>query len=91
MFQKQLKIALKTGNAFINEDDLIPVIAKTSTGIEIYVKGYQVCKNIWKPTVNEEWETEMKLDNVMGKYVENISIVGHLPLGNVFANSKVVF
>ena len=42
MFQKQLKIALKTGYVFINEDDLIPVIVKASTKIDTYVKGYYV-------------------------------------------------
>ena len=39
MFQRQLKIALKTGNVFINEDDLIPVIVKASAEIDTYVKG----------------------------------------------------
>ena len=42
MFQRQLKIALKTGNVFINEDDLIPVIVKASAEIDTYVKGYHV-------------------------------------------------
>ena len=49
MFQRQLKIALKIGSVFINEDDLIPVIVKASTESDAYVKGY-VYKNIWKPT-----------------------------------------
>ena len=31
MLQRQLIMALKTGNVFINEDDLIPVIVKAST------------------------------------------------------------
>ena len=44
MFQRQLKMALKTGNVFINEDDLIPVIVKASTEIDTYVKGYHVYK-----------------------------------------------
>ena len=59
MFQRQLKMTFKIGNVFINEDDLIPVIVKASTEIDTYVKGYHVNKNIWKPTVNEELETEM--------------------------------
>ena len=46
MFQRQLKMALKVGKVFINEDDLIPVIVKTSTEIDIYLKGYHVYKNI---------------------------------------------
>ena len=54
MFQRQLKMALKTGNVFINEDDLIPVIVKASTEIDTYVKGYHVYKYIWNPTVNKE-------------------------------------
>ena len=45
MFQRQLKMALKIGNIFINEDDLIPVIVKASTEIGTYVKGYYVYKN----------------------------------------------
>ena len=85
MFQRQLKMALKIGNVFINEDDLIPVIVKASTEIDTYVKGYHVYKNIWKPTVNEELETKMEPDNVMDKYAvcvkNNTSIVEHLPLG----------
>ena len=81
-------MALKIGNVFINEDDLIPVIVKASTEIDTYVKGYHVYKNIWKPTVNKELETEMEPDNVMDKYAvcvkKNTSIVGHLPLGKNF-------
>ena len=46
MFQRQLKIALKIGNVFINEDDLIPVTVKASTEIDTYVKGYHVYKHI---------------------------------------------
>ena len=63
--KRQLKMALKIGSIFINEDDLILVIVKASTEINTYVKGYHVYKNIWKPTVNEELETEMEPDNVM--------------------------
>ena len=82
MFQRQLKMARKIGNAFINEDDLIPAIIKASTEIDTYVKGYHVYKNIWKPTVNEELETKMEPDNVMDKYAvcvkKNTSIVVQL-------------
>ena len=95
MFQRQLKMALKIGNVFINEDHLIPVIAKASTEIDTYVKGYHVYKNIWKPNVNEKLETEMELDNVMDKYAvcvkKNISIVGHLPLGKNVELAKMIF
>ena len=95
MFQRQLKMALKIGNVFINEDDLIPVIVKASTEIDTYVKGYHVHKNIWKPTVNEELETEMEPDNVMDKYTvcvkNNTSIVGHLPLGKNGKFAKMIF
>ena len=48
MFQRQLKMALKIGNLFVNEDDLILVIVKASTDIDTYVNGYYVYKNIWK-------------------------------------------
>ena len=48
MFQRQLKMALKIGNLFVNEDDLILVIVKASTEIDTYVNGYHVYKNIWK-------------------------------------------
>ena len=65
MFQRQLKMALKTGNVFINEDYLIPVNVKASTEIDTYVKRYLVYKNMWKITVNEELETKMEPDNVM--------------------------
>ena len=68
MFQRQLKMVLKIGNVFINEDDPVPVIVKASTEIDTYVKRYHVYKNIWNPTVNEELETEMEPDNVMDKY-----------------------
>ena len=95
MFQRQLKMALKIGNVFINEDDLIPVIVKASTEIDTYVKGYHVYKNIWKPPVNEELETKMEPDNVMDKYAvcvkKNISIVGHLPLGKNKKFAKMTF
>ena len=95
MFQRQLKMALKTGNCFINEDDLIPVIVKASTEIGTYVKRHHVYKNIWKPTVNEELETEMEPDNVMDKYAvcvkKNTSIVGHLPLGKNGKFAEMIF
>ena len=95
MFQRQLKMALKIGNVFINERDLIPVIVKTSTETNTYVKRYHVYKNIWKPTVNEELETEMEPDNVMDKYAvcveKNTFIVGHLPLGKNGKFAKMIF
>ena len=95
MFQRQHKMALKIGNVFINEDDLIPVIVKTSTEMDIYIKGYHVYKNIWKPTVNEEFENEMEADNVMDKCAvcvkKNTSIVGHLPLGKNGKFAKMIF
>ena len=63
MFQRQQKMALKVGNVFINEDDLIPVIVKASA--DTYVKGYHVYKNMWKPTVNEKLKTEMEPGKVI--------------------------
>ena len=95
MFQRQLKMALKIGNVFINEDDLIPVTVKASTEIYTYVKGQHVYRNIWKLSVNEELETEMEPDNVMDKYAacvkKNTSLVGHLPLGKNGKFAKIVF
>ena len=95
MFQGQLKMALKIGNVFINQDDLIPVTVKASTDIDTSVKGYHVYKNIWKPNVNEELETEMDPDNVVDKYAvcvkSNTSIVGHLPLGKNGQFAKMIF
>ena len=44
MFQRQMKMALKIGNVFINEDDLIPVVVKVSIEINTYVRGYQIYK-----------------------------------------------
>ena len=87
MFQRQVKMALKIGNVFINEDDLIPVTVKASTEYAY--------KNIWKPTVNEELETEMEPDNVMDKYAvcvkKNASIVGHLSLGKNGKFAMMIF
>ena len=88
-------MALKIGNIFINEDDLIPVIVKASTEIGTYVKGYYVYKNTWEPIVNEELEAGMKPDNVMDKYAvcvkRNTSVVGHLPLDKYRRLAKMVF
>ena len=95
MFQRQLKMALKIGNVFINERDLIPVIVKTSTETNTYVKRYHVYKNIWKPTVKQKLETEMESHNVMDKYAfcikKNTFIVGHLPLGKNGKFAKMIF
>ena len=95
MLQRQLKLALKIGNIFINKNDLIPVIVKALTEINTYVKGYHVYKNIWKPTVKKELETEMEPDNVMNKHAvcvkKNTSIVGHLPLGKNRKFAKMIF
>ena len=88
-------MALKIGNVFINEDDLIPVIVKASTEIHTCVKGYHVYKNIWKPTANEESEAEMETDNVMDKYAvwvkKNTSLVGHFPLCKNRKFAKMIF
>ena len=88
-------MAYKIRNVFINEDDIIPVIVKASTEIDTYVKGYHVYKNIWNPTVNEQWETEIEPDNVMDKYAvwvkKNTSIVGHLTLGKNGKFVKMIF
>ena len=61
MFQRQLKMALKIEHIFINEDDLTPVIVKASTEIDNYVRGYQVYKNIWKPTITTNWKPKWSL------------------------------
>ena len=88
-------MALKIGNVFINDDDLIPVIFKATTEIDTYVKVYNVFKNIWKPTMNKEFETKMEPDNVMDKYAvcvkNNTSIVRHLPLGKNGKFAKMIF
>ena len=88
-------MALKIGNVFINKDDLIPVNVKASTEIDTYVKGYRVYKNIFKPTVNEEWETKMEPNNVMDKYAvctkKNTSIAEHLPLGKNGKFAMMIF
>ena len=47
MFQRELKMVLKIGNVFINEDDPFPVIVKATTEIDTYIKGHHVYKNIW--------------------------------------------
>ena len=94
MFERRLKMAFKIGNVFINEDNLIPVIAKGSTETNTYGKGYHVYKNTWKQTVNKELENEMEPDNVMDKYVcakKNTSIVRHLPLGKNGKFAKIIF
>ena len=54
MFQRQLKMTLKIGNVFINEDDLIPVIVKANTKIDTYVKGYHVYKNMWISIIGDD-------------------------------------
>ena len=95
MFQRQLKMALKIGNVFIDEDDLNSIIGKAGTKIDTYVKGYHVYKNIWKPIVNEAMETEMEPDNVMEKYLvyvkKKTSIVRHLPLSKNRKFAKIIF
>ena len=88
-------MTLKIRNVFINEDDLIPALVKASTEIDTFVKGYHVNKNIWKPTVNEELETEMEPDNVIDIFAvcvrKNTSTVGHLPLGKNVKFAKMIF
>ena len=88
-------MALKTGNVFIDEDNLIPVIVKACREINIYFNGYHVYKNTRKPTVNEELETDTEPENVMDKYgacvKKNTYIVGHLPLGKNWNFSKMIF
>ena len=88
-------MALKIGNVFINEDDLISVIVKASTEIDSYVKGYHVYKNIWRPTMNEELEAEMEPENVIDKYAvcvkKNTSIVRHFALGKNGKFPKMIF
>ena len=42
MFQRQLKMAFRIGNVFINEDYLMPVNVKAIAEINTYVKRYLV-------------------------------------------------
>ena len=82
---KSDKMELMIGDNLINNKHSILIIITSDTIVKSFVKGYHAYKDLWKPFINEELTTAMKLHNVVDKYAvcvkKNNAIVGYLPLG----------
>ena len=68
----------------IAETGDIPIVVVTSTDIVSNIKGYQVYKSVWTPTLQEQMYGEIEPHNPVGKYAVTVKkdgkVVGHLPL-----------
>ena len=67
----------------------------TSTDIVSNIKGYQVYKSVWAPTLQEQVYKEIEPHNPVNKYAVAVKkdekVVGHLPLGENGKFAKTIF
>ena len=79
----------------IAETEDIPIVVVTSTDIVFNIKGYQVCKSVWTPTLQEQVYGEIEPHNPVDEYVvavkKNEKVVGHLPVGENGNFAKTIF
>ena len=86
------KIALKVMEKDIAETEDIPIVVVTSIDIVSNIKGYQVYKSVWTPTLQEQVYGEI---NPVDKYAVAVKkdekVIGHLPLGENGKFAKTIF
>ena len=82
----------------LTNDPVVPIMHETDFEMELFVMGFQECKNAWTPVNKEKIETRMELENKEGKFAialigGNQSIVGHLMEGITrrFAKTIIFF
>ena len=51
---------------------MIPLLRGKEFKIASYVIGYHDYKNIWKPKMKQNLETQMEPDNIMDKYAVTV-------------------
>ena len=65
------KMALKVIEKDIAETEDIPIVVVTSTDIVSNIKGYNVYKSVWTPTLQEEVYGEIEpTEKVMKKWLD---------------------
>ena len=79
----------------IAETEDIPIVAVTSTDIGSNIKGYDVYKSVWAPTLQEQVYGEIEPHNPIEKCAVAVKkdekVVGHLPLGENGKFAKTFF
>ena len=88
-------MALKVMEKDIAETENIPIVVVTSTDIVSNIKGYQVYKNVWAPTLQEQVYKEIEPHNPVDKYAVAVKkdekVVEHLPLRENGKFAKTIF
>ena len=79
----------------LTNDSVVPIMHETDFEMELFVMGFQECKNAWTPVNKEKIETRMELENKEGKFAValiggNQSIVGHLMEGITRRFAKII-
>ena len=63
----------------------MPIVLLSVWKLESYVRGHNVYKDVWTPTIGEKLLCKMEPDNIKDKYAVCVQkdgvIVGHLMLG----------
>ena len=81
------KMALKIMEKNIAETEDIPIV--------VVIKGYEVYKSVWTPTLQEQVYGEIEPHNPVDKYAVAVKkdekVVGHLPLGENGKFAKTIF
>ena len=88
-------MALKVMEKDIAKTEDIPIVVVTSTDIVSNIKGYDIYKSVWTPTLQEQVYREIQPHNRVDKYAVTVEkdekVVGHLPLGENGKFAKTVF
>ena len=80
----------------LTNDSVVPIMRETDFEMELFVMGFQECKNAWTPVNKEKIETRMEPENKEDKFAValiggNQSIVGHLMEGITKRFAKTIF
>ena len=87
--------AFKMTTETICLQDELPVVLITTLGLETFIKGHHMYKDIWTPKQGKQLDVLMKPDNQMDKFAVcvkiNETIVGHLTKGTAGRFARTIF
>ena len=88
-------MSLKVMEKDIAETEDIPIVVVTSAVIASNIKGYQVYKSVWTPTLQEqvygEIEPHSPVDKCAVAVKKDETVVGYVPLGENGKFAKTIF